>query len=314
MSGFKGMISSVPKGLKKRIRRIIYRLSPFNLDFALDGDINSIKRKISLWFRIFFIQKRKFNKEIDFLNSKASAENIFSFVIPYPFVFTYDHNLIKVFRDEGKDLFYVIHGGKRLYYSRFFRSEDDVRLSYNGLCIEQDERSPHRYLTDEFNVLQHDVVADIGAAEGNFSLDAVEKADALYIFEPDEKWVEALTATFEPWKEKVHIIKKWVSDTESDECVTLDGFFGDNPVDFIKIDAEGADKLVLKGAGNKLSGSRPMRIAVCTYHRKHDARITEKILREYGFRYSFSGGYLLFIHRRLTPPFFRRGLIRAQKQ
>ena len=313
MSGFKGLISSVPKEQRRRIRKIIYRLSPFRFDFALDGDVNSLKRKINLYFRIFFVQKRKFINEIDFLNSRSSAENLFSAVIPYPFVFNYDHNLIKVFKDEGKDLFYVLHKGKKLYYSRFFRSEADVRLSFNGLCIEQDEMSPHRYLAGDFNIRQHDIVADIGAAEGNFSLEAVEKADVLYIFEPDEKWVEALNATFEPWKEKVHIINKWVSDTDSDECVTLDSFFGNKPVDFIKIDAEGADKLVLKGAGNKLSGSRSLRIAVCTYHRKHDAKITEKILREYGFSFSFSGGYLLFIHSRLTPPFFRRGLIRAQK-
>jgi hypothetical protein len=313
MSGFKGLISFFPKEQRRRIRKIIYRLSPFRFDFALDGDLNSLKRKINLYFRIFFLQKKKFIEEIDFLNSRSSAENLFSIVIPYPFVFSHDHNLIEVFKDEEKDLFYVLHMGKRLYYSRFFRSEADVRLAYNGLCIEQDERSPHRYLAGDFNIRQHDIVADIGAAEGNFSLEAVDKADALYIFEPDERWVEALNATFEPWKEKVHIINKWVSDTDSDECVTFDSFFGERPVDFIKIDAEGADKLVLKGAGNKLSGSRPLKVAVCTYHRKHDAKITEKFLREYGFSYSFSGGYLLFIHNRLTPPYFRRGLIRAQK-
>jgi hypothetical protein len=313
MSVFKRLISFVPKEQKRRIKKSIYTLSPFCFDFALDGDINSLKRKINRYFRIFFLQKRKFINEIDFLNGRSSVENLFSIVIPSPFVFDYDHNLIAVFRDEGKDLFYVIHKGKRLYYSRFFQSESDVRLSYNGLCIEQDERSPHRYLTDDFNVLQHDVVVDIGAAEGNFSLEVVEKADVLYIFEPDEKWVEALNATFEPWKEKVHIINKYVSDADSADCITLESFFGDNPVDFIKIDAEGADKLVLKGAGNKLSANKSLKIAVCTYHRKHDSRVTAKILREYGFNYSFSGGYILFIHSRLTPPFFRRGLIRAKK-
>ncbi len=47
----------------------------------------------------------------------------------------------------------------------------------------------------------------------------------------------------------------------------------------------------LKAQEIKLSDSKSLKIAVCTYHRKHDSRVTEKILREYGFNYSFSGGY-----------------------
>jgi hypothetical protein len=35
---------------------------------------------------------------------------------------------------------------------------------------EQDPDSPHRYLTDSFTIGNDDVLADIGAAEGNFSL------------------------------------------------------------------------------------------------------------------------------------------------
>jgi hypothetical protein len=302
-----------PRKLRRCLRRVLYRLSLFSYDHAIDENTDLFRSKINLYFRLFPLRRKKFKNETDFINNKSDPGNLFSFVFPYQFVFDYDHNQVKVFRDEERDMFYVLHQGHRLYYSRDFKSENDIRLIYNGILMEQDVRSPHRYLTDEFNVKENDVVVDIGAAEGNFSLDVVERAGALYIFESDTNWSAALHATFEPWKERVHIINKYVSGVDSDDSVTLDSMLGDRHIDFIKIDAEGAEPSILKGSENIMRENKSLRVAMCTYHRQHDARKCGQILSAYNYTFTFSEGHMLFIHTKLTPPYFRRGLIRAQK-
>ena len=303
----------IPTNQRRYLRQVFYWLYPFCFDIKFDKDLDSLKNMINLYYYFFPSKKREFINEINFLNNKAKTDHSSSFIFPYSFVFDYDYNNIKVYYDNVKGLFYVIHKGKRLYYSRDYQSELAVKHSYYGISIEQDEKSPHRYLSDNFNVEENDVVIDIGAAEGNFSLDVVERTSNLYIFEPEKSWIEALNATFEPWKEKVHIINKFVSNIDNEKFATLDSLLGDNPVNFIKIDVEGAELLILEGSKGILDNNNSLKLSICTYHRKNDAKTIGKILYDKKFNYSFSCGYMLFIYYRLTPPYFRRGLIKGQK-
>ena len=138
--------------------------------------------------------------------------------------------------------------GKKLYYKNGNRPKK-AQQYFNSLRLEQDIRSPHRYLTPDFDVAENDVVVDVGAAEGNFSLSVIEKVGHVFLFETDIKWIKALEATFEPWKHKVKIIQKYVSDKTDDQCIALDDFFDDKQtIHFIKADVEGAEGLVLQGA------------------------------------------------------------------
>ena len=83
-------------------------------------------------------------------------------------------------------------------------SVDKIERMYRALVMEQDPRSPHRYLdcTDEAKGYTW---VDAGCAEGYTSLEMVEEVDHLYLFECDEAWIEALEATFALWREKVTI-------------------------------------------------------------------------------------------------------------
>jgi len=74
---------------------------------------------------------------------------------------------------------------------------------FRSINKEQDNQSPHLYLTAEFQVDINSIVVDAGVAEGNFALSVVEKAKILYLIECDTEWMEALRLTFAPWKEKV---------------------------------------------------------------------------------------------------------------
>ncbi|MDR0539245.1 MAG: FkbM family methyltransferase [Spirochaetaceae bacterium] len=209
---------------------------------------------------------------------------------------------------------YVMHNGKRLYFKRGW-NEDAVRGYYNGLLLEQDADSPHRYEYGDFRVEGGDTVADIGAAEGNFALDAVERAGALFIFEADTDWLAALEKTFEPWKEKVVIVNKFVSDTAGESTLRLDDFFAGKEINFIKADVEGAEACVLKGAEETLRSSARIKIALCTYHKQHDAEEFEQTLGGAGFSTEFSNGYMIFKwDKTLSAPYLRKGLIRGVKQ
>jgi hypothetical protein len=297
---------------KQFLKRLI-NLSPLPAWYSSGGDLTSLRRKINLYFKFSPSKRRNLWDEIAFLHSEALISNHWSFLFPYPFVFKYDHKSVKVEKDEANGLFYVIHNGRRLYYSRIYRTEEAVQHAYSGISIEQDERSPHCYMDEKFRVEENDVVVDIGAAEGNFSLDVIDKARTVYIIEPDSDWIEALNATFNPWKDKVHIVNKFAAENDSENCVSLSGLLGDNPVNFIKMDVGGAEAAIIRSSESLLSRNASVKLAVCTYHRKEDAETTEKTLTDLGFNYSFTTGYMLYVHTNLTPPYFRKTLIRARK-
>jgi hypothetical protein len=240
-------------------------------------------------------------------------KNPFS-IFPYNFIKKYKHNAIMVYTDDDCDMKYVLHDGKRLYFKSEL-NKNEIKTQYNGLQLEQDIDSPHRYEYGNFKVENGDIVVDIGTAEGNFALSVVERAKKLYLFEADKSWISALEKTFAPWKDKVVIINKYVSDNNSDTTVCLDDYFKGIDISFIKIDVEGAEIKVLNGGRKLSSAQKKIKIAVCTYHRQNDAEEINKMLKADDFVTEFSKGYMLFkLDSEFTAPYLRRGLIRAVKQ
>lgn len=232
-----------------------------------------------------------------------------------PFVFPYNFRRIQVFWDEIKTLWFVYTStGKRLYFKRGL-SREKVVVMYNSLCKEQDIHSPHHYFFEELHLSGNSVVADIGVAEGNFGLEIIDKVKELYLFECEEAWIEALEATFEPWKAKVHIVNSFVSDRTSPNSIRLDDFFhGKQVPDLLKLDVEGAEAQVLHGGKNLLRETKITELLVCTYHQKGDAENLSEKLIESGYSITFSAGYMLFLNGGLKaqPPYdFRKGLLHA---
>jgi len=235
-------------------------------------------------------------------------------VFPYHFQNQYIADKIEVLDDPEKGLRYVMLDGKKLYFKKRW-SKQRIQHSFNELTKEQDLQSPHRYLNENFKIDEGEVLVDIGVAEGNFALGAVEKASRLILFETDKEWIEALNATFEPWKDKVLIINKFVSDITNATNTTLDDFIGvDEKVTFLKIDVDGAESRLLKGSQRILSEQKPLKVAVCTYHKQNDEKDFTELLSQNGFQTSHSDGFMLFYYdKKMQAPYLRRGLIRAIK-
>lgn len=234
-------------------------------------------------------------------------------IFPYNFTKKYRASEIEVFENKENGLKYVMHEGKKLYFKKHWTAKR-IRNSYNDLLMEQDTESPHRYLTDDFNIDSNDIIADFGAAEGNFSLEIVDKVKHLYLFETDKRWIVALEETFKPWKDKVTIIQKFVTNFDDDKHVKGDTFFKDKNISFVKIDVDGAESMVLEGIHEYLSTAQPCKLALCTYHKRDDEKEFTETLNRYNFKQTISDGYMIFYHdKKLPSPYLRRALIRASK-
>lgn len=266
----------------------------------------------------------KYKDELEnFLRSKEctldDAESFLRFiekegvhVFPYDFIKKYDYKKVEVFMDSSNGLNYVVYNGNRLYYKRGFEKRQ-IQRRFNMSLIEQDLNSAHCYTDQNFKVESNDTLVDIGVAEGNFSFMNVDKASKVYLFEADAGWLEALNCTFSPWKEKVTIVNKFVSNKDSDTTVSLNAYFRDLPVNFIKIDVDGEEANLLKGADNLMNKDK-LKVAICTYHNQDDAHDFDELLKKKSFVTRFSNGYMLFyFDPNFKPPYFRKGVIRAAK-
>jgi hypothetical protein len=233
-------------------------------------------------------------------------------IFPYPFHNNYSPDNIEVFYDQERSMRYVLQDGKRLYFKKLWK-EKKIKQAYSDLMREQDINSPHRYLADTFAAESNDVVADIGAAEGNFSLAIIEEVKKIYLFEYDNEWIEALKATFAPWPEKVEIINKYITDHNDDSHIRFDTFFeSKQDVTFLKIDVDGAEEVVLNSCKGLFSIHQPLKIALCTYHQNEDEKKLTSILKDYGFLVTPSKGYMInYYDKKMKAPYLRRGLIRA---
>ncbi len=271
--------------------------------------LQSLKSKIVKYLgdRVLNDEQREVYEYL--LNNKLS-------VFPYTFPQKYIPDGIILEKDSEKNLLYTLWEGKKLYYKNGHQRKK-AQVYFNSLLLEQDLLSPHRYLTDNFDVSVGDVIVDVGAAEGNFSLSVIEKAKQVYIFEVEKDWIKALEATFEPWKEKVEIVQKYVSNEDTKNTIKLDTFFGNGQtVTFIKADVEGAEAQVVNGALNLIKSQSNLKIAICTYHRQSDAEELDKLLKNKGFVNHFSDKYMIFHYGKtnvVKPPYLRKAVLRGIK-
>lgn len=221
--------------------------------------------------------------------------------------------------DTRKNLPFVWHGAKRLYFPRDWTTEKAEETYRYFVEVENllgggyAATAPHQYQTETFRVQDGDVVLDVGAAEGLFALDVIEKAQKVFIIEADDKWREALQATFDPYRDKTVILHRMVSDRDADQSVRLDSLLQQVEYTglFIKMDIEGGEKKVINSSRNLLCQEKDIRLVATTYHHHDDAEQLRFLLENMGFSTHYSDGYMLFLFDKLTPPYFRKGLIRA---
>lgn len=227
----------------------------------------------------------------------------------YPFFGSLKYRGIKapIFHDDTNGLPYCFHHERKLFFPRAY-NDKYIQKVYRHLLIEQDKESPHRYFAEETTV-KGKTLLDIGAAEGIFSLDHIDDFDQIYLFECEKEWIEALEATFAPWKHKVEIVEVYVGGVDGEQTTTIDSFLQDKEKDqlYIKMDIEGAEPDALKGAEKLLQENQSVKLSVCLYHKQEDEQIIMTYLTKQGYTCEVTTGYLYYQSA------MRRAICRAEK-
>lgn len=221
--------------------------------------------------------------------------------------------IVNLCPDTG--LHYILHEGKKLYWRRGVDPEKIVK-NYQFLLAEQDDASPHQYWKDKSTYINKSFF-DVGASEGLITLNHVDLIRHAYLFECDVLWIEALSETFKPYKDKITIVEKYVSDKtdELNNTISLDYFVLKNKceIDLIKFDIEGYEERALTGCVNILSQKKDLDIAICVYHKaSSEVEISETLLNT-GFDCKINPGYMYFPLDE-TLPYLRHGVLKAQKR
>lgn len=237
-------------------------------------------------------------------------------IFNYPFAVKYKKRNNQVWRDEKNGLYFILHNGKRMYFSRKFQSKQEVNDYYNNISMEQDEMSPHRYLSINCCVKDGDIVLDAGAAEGNFALDVIDKAAHLYLLEADEDWIEALEYTFKDYMDKVTLIKGYANSYNEGQNKTIDSIIK-TPVNFIKMDIEGNEWDALRGGVRLIDSSPELKMVICVYHSDFDQELIEGFMDKHQITHTCSQGYMWFpetSRQTYVSTSLNRGVIRGVKK
>ena len=249
------------------------------------------------------------NEIVSFLKSKRVE------MIPYFYRDEYENKEIVVRFDTAEDLYVVEVEGNDIYFPKEL-GEQYIRDSVRVALMEQDDRSPHKYLPTKSLQIQGDVAVLCGASDGIYALQIINRFKKIYLFEANPLWIKPIRKTLRNYLDKIEIVSYFVSDVDGIDTITLDTFFKDKneKINYIQADIENAELLMLKGADKLISTSTDLTLAICCYHTAHQEKDLTDFLRAKKYKIQPSNGFLLlWMDFPLKPPYLRRGVLYATR-
>jgi FkbM family methyltransferase len=193
-----------------------------------------------------------------------------------------------------------------LYWPKSF----EINRLNQVICETFDTKDWHYYQDEKTSIEQNDVLLDIGAAEGLFTLSVLEKCKKIYLVEPSTIFIESLKKTFSNSLNKIELINKAVGNetaiiqfdensldgaitndkSENSKEVQLDKIdnliSAETKIDYLKADIEGFELEMLKGAENTIKNSKP-KIAITTYHDQNNPEEIIQLIKSFVPEYSY---------------------------
>lgn len=211
---------------------------------------------------------------------------------------------------DKEEMPYILFEGKRMFFPRsyLFMHENNL-VCVKNILYEQGKHSPHRYIKFDNEIKKDMIIVDAGVCEGNFALRYVEYAKKIYLIESDPEWIGALERTFQPYKEKVIICNKYLSNKDTEQSITLDTLIHER-IDILKMDIEGYEVSALEGGESVLRDSNAY-CAICSYHKQNDEHKIKYLLQRYGYSTDTSEGFMFFPYDDNIE--FRKGVVYGKK-
>jgi hypothetical protein len=232
-------------------------------------------------------------------------------MIPYLYRHEYENIEITVKLDVEEDLYVVEVGGNSIFFPKEM-TERYIKDSVRVALIEQDERSPHKYLPTKSIGIKGDVAILCGASDGIYALQIIKHFKKIYLFEANPLWIRPIKKTLRDYLDKIEIVPYFVSDVDEGNSITLDSFFKDKSenISYIQADIENAELKMLKGANQLIEKSESLKLALCCYHTANQESDLTKFLQKKQYKIQPSNGYLLmWMDLPLKPPYLRRGVL-----
>ena len=264
--------------------------------------------------------KERYAEECAFVEAMP-LDDLTGIMFPYPERMA-GPGVLETSTGVEKGLPYVMHNLRSKLFFLKNTNKADMLGKYQELVDREGllgtgklAKSPHCYQDGEFRVENGDVLLDVGCAEAVFSLDNIDIASKVYLFESSPEWCKPLQLTFAPYGEKVVLVNKLVSDrTDNDNTTLLDvvkADVKDGVHFFVKMDIEGWERIVISGNEDFFTSAK-IKLSCCVYHRQDDAQIIESMLKQKGYKTRFSDGWMLPAMNGIHYPYFRHGVIYAQ--
>lgn len=235
-------------------------------------------------------------------------------LLNYEFTEEYRKKNVEIIYDAVSEMHYVPYKGKKMYFPGGWGT-DKIASYFRSVVMEQDERSPHCYVKEGYEVKEGDVVLDAGAAEGIFCFDVIDRAGQVILVEADPQWIRALQKSFQEDASKVRIVQGYLSDKNDAEYISIDSILEGSPLNYIKMDIEGYEKSALLGAQKTIQENADVRCAICSYHCKEDEAWIKKYLTEQGMCVDTSRGYICpdWMPEEYVKAELRRGIVFGRK-
>ena len=308
-SGIRGYDLYKPEDLKKLAYDMIIIACDKQKDIdeiykkILDEKLVVSQDKIYTWFNFINLLRKKNIQKKFYRVDDSNYEELMKFLESNPLSVrncwsNTSQTKYRLYKDTYDSLPYVWFYGKRMYYPKKYWNEKNNEENQYIINVEENDQyegSPHLYTYENHSIKEGDVIVDAGVCEGNFALKYIDKVSKAYLIEPDELWGEALERSFYPYREKVIFTKKFLTDVNGINTITLDKLLHkEEKVDFIKMDIEGEECRALLGGINVIKKLKPL-LSICSYHREFDERNIRFILEAMGYTTTVSKGLMFFL-------------------
>jgi FkbM family methyltransferase len=191
----------------------------------------------------------------------------------------------------------------------FWPSSFSIPRLYQVVAETFDIKDWHYYQKKHTEIEAGDILLDIGAAEGLFSLTVIGKCSHVYMVEPGEAFNRSLHKTFRQYTDKVTICNVATGNEDGEiffsedsldgkisdgtelnatkvEIKKVDTLMGNNKITYLKADIEGFELEMLKGAERTIKSNKP-KIAITTYHDQNDPEEIIALIKSYVPEYNY---------------------------